>query len=160
MNLTKKSLCVFIHFGNMEYIPKYVEIYINELSLYFDEVIFVMNRRRLNTYHLLLLNKNITLKLVKNEGYDFGMFYKAFQQIVHSQYDQIACINDSNVLFHKLTPIFEWDKSSNLDFWGLIDSNERPIFSTIRIITISKAIFLYSMKKPFNCFPHFSILSI
>ena len=65
MNLTKKSLCVFIHFGNMEYIPKYVEIYVNELSLYFDEVIFVMNRRRLDTTLLFFISSPISPFLLK-----------------------------------------------------------------------------------------------
>jgi len=129
MDLTKKSLCVFIHFGKTEYIPKYVEIYINELSLHFDEVIFVLNKRRLNT-DLLLLNKNITSKIVKNEGYDLGMFYKVFQTINPADYRQIACINDSNILFRSLDPVFNWSTKQDCDFWGIIDSYEHPWFST------------------------------
>lgn len=129
MSFTKKSLCVFIHFGEMEYIPKYVEIYINELSLHFDEIIFVVNERNLDTKSL-LLNENITLKFVKNEGYDLGMFYKVFQTIIPTNYRQIACINDSNILLRKLNPVFEWSATQECDFWGILDSYVKPWFST------------------------------
>lgn len=129
MDLTKKSLCVFIHFGEMEYIPKYVQIYINELSVHFDEVIFALNERRIYT-NLQFLNNNITLKRYKNEGYDLGMFYKVFQTIDPAKYHQIACINDSNILLRKLSPVFEWSITQDCDFWGIIDSYEMPWFST------------------------------
>lgn len=129
MDFSKKSLCVFIHFGKDEFIPLYVQIYANEVSLYFDEVIFVTNNRLINL-DISPLNSNITAKFVKNEGYDFGMFYKVFKSINPSEYIQIACINDSNILFNKLTPIFEWSQLTNYDFWGLVDSHEKPYFST------------------------------
>ena len=125
----QRTLCIFIHYSNTPYIPQYVVIYVNELSNYFDEVILVTNERQISNTHL-IQNQNISLVMVKNEGYDFGMFYKVFRTIDPSEYSQIACINDSNVLFNKLTSIFEWGKSTNYDFWGLIDSRERPDFST------------------------------
>jgi lipopolysaccharide biosynthesis protein len=70
--------------------------------------------------------------LVKNEGYDLGMFYKVFRTIDISKYNQIACINDSNILFNQLDPIFNWSKTLKTDFWGVIDSNLKPWFSTHR----------------------------
>lgn len=129
MSRFKRSLCVFIHFSKSEFIPKYVEIYVNELSLHFDDVVFVLNKRVIKS-DLTLFNKNITLQLIKNEGYDFGMFYKVIQTIDPNEYSRIACINDSNVLFNKLNPIFSWAETKNYDFWGLIDSYEKPWFST------------------------------
>jgi lipopolysaccharide biosynthesis protein len=58
------------------------------------------------------------------------MFYKVFMTIDAKEYSQIACINDSNILFNELSPIFSWGKRSTSDFWGIIDSNEKPWFST------------------------------
>jgi lipopolysaccharide biosynthesis protein len=129
MKTVKKNLCVFIHFGKQDYLPLFVRIYLNELSSFFDEVILVTNQRSHNT-KFSSLNRNLTTLFVKNEGYDLGMFYKAFQTINSAEYSQIACINDSNILFNELHPIFAWSNQLNFDFWGLIDSNEKPWFST------------------------------
>jgi lipopolysaccharide biosynthesis protein len=104
-------------------------IYLHELSSFFDQLILVTNQRPLQTDDQ-GMDQNLSVLLVKNEGYDLGMFYKAFQTIDPTAYSQIACINDSNILFNKLLPIFVWSKQSEFDFWGLIDSHEKPWFST------------------------------
>lgn len=129
MKTAHRTLCIFMHYSNSLFIPQYVLIYLSELSNYFNEVILVTNERVIDNDYL-VHNQNISLVMVKNEGYDFGMFYKVFKSIDPSEYLQIACINDSNVLFNNLNPIFEWGKSQNLDFWGLIDSYQKPWFST------------------------------
>lgn len=129
MDSAKRSLCVFIHFSNSSYIPFYVLLYLKELAVHFDEIILVTNKRLVENEKEIYPDTIKTL-FVKNEGYDLGMFYKAFQTINSQAYRQIACINDSNILFNKLSTVFEWGKSVNLDFWGLIDSMHRPPFST------------------------------
>ena len=129
MKTAQKTLCIFIHFGKLAYIPQYVILYLNELSSFFDEVILVTNQRSLKT-DFPRANQNLTTLFVKNEGYDLGMFYKVFQTIDSTEYHQIACVNDSNILFNELLPIFTWSKQSKFDFWGLIDSHEKPWFST------------------------------
>ncbi len=129
MKIAQKNLCIFIHFSTQAYIPQYVSIYLNELSLFFDEVILVTNQRSLKS-DFPRANQNLTTLFVKNEGYDLGMFYKVFRIIDPIQYYQIACINDSNILFNELLPIFTWSMKFNFDFWGLIDSHEKPWFST------------------------------
>lgn len=129
MDSTKKSLCIFIHFSHSNYIPYYVLLYLKELSFYFDEIIFVANKRVVDNEKD--IPTGVTKRLyVKNEGYDLGMFYKAFQTIKPEEYRQIACINDSNILFNELKTVFDWGQSANLDLWGLIDSMHRPPFST------------------------------
>lgn len=100
-----------------------------ELTHHFDEVILIANKRSIKNEKA-VHHPQIKTLFVKNEGYDLGMFYKVFQTINPESYRQIACINDSNVLFNKLNTIFAWGKSSGFDVWGLIDSNERPPFST------------------------------
>lgn len=129
MLVTKKSLCIFTHFSEYPYIPHYVALYVNELSQYFDEVVVAANQRNL-IYEDNSLKNNVTIMFYINEGYDLGLFYKVFQTINPAEYHQIACVNDSNVLLNKLQSIFEWSKKSEVDFWGLIDSREKPWFST------------------------------
>jgi lipopolysaccharide biosynthesis protein len=129
MNKIQTSLCVFIHFSKYFYIPRYVKIYVDEISKYFDQVILVTNERSVEE-NIAFNNIKISTVFVKNEGYDLGMFYKVFRTIEISKYSQIACINDSNVLFNQLLPIFNWSKTQQADFWGVIDSNQKPWFST------------------------------
>ena len=129
MLITKKSLCIFTHFSVLPHIPYYVLVYVNELSNYFDEVIVAANQRDFTNDQNSFSN-NVTIQFFENEGYDLGMFYKVFQTIQYEKYKQVACVNDSNILFNKLDSIFEWGKKSQSDFWGLIDSNEKPWFST------------------------------
>ena len=129
MKLEQKSLCVFIHYSKDLQIPKYVSVYVNELYSYFDQVILVTNQRKLEK-DIITPKTNISTVFVKNEGYDLGMFYKVFQTIDSKQYRQIACINDSNILINELHPVFEWSETSSSDFWGIIDSYEKPWFST------------------------------
>lgn len=128
METSKKKLCVLIHFSNGSFIPYYVQIFANELALFFDEVILIGNKREVFVMPE-NLNSKITILFETNEGYDFGMFYKALQTVNLSEYNQIACVNDSNILFNKLDTIFNWGNATNFDFWGLIDSYQKPKIS-------------------------------
>jgi lipopolysaccharide biosynthesis protein len=101
---------------------------VNELSKYFDEVVLITNERSISGEPL-FLHQNVRIILTKNEGYDLGMFYKVFQTIDPEEYIQIACVNDSNILFNELLPIFNWSKTQEYDFWGIIDSHQKPWFS-------------------------------
>lgn len=124
-----KNICVFMHFSNDLQVPQYVRIYLQELAQHFERIIFVANHvpKRVISFDA---NLPVEVLQVKNEGYDLGMFYKAFQTIHLKEYDQIACVNDSNVLINKLEPVFNWSRNNVFDFWGLVDSNERPWFSS------------------------------
>lgn len=124
-----KSLCLFIHYHNSTTLPYYVQVYVNELANHFDEVVIVHNERHLENKEKSLA-KNVSLASFPNKGYDFGLFYRYFSQIDPDQYSQIACVNDSNVLLNELSPVFKWSKKQEFDFWGLLDSNEKPWFST------------------------------
>lgn len=125
--LTQKSICIFPHFSLKNQIPYYVQIYVIELSNYFDKVLIVTNKREIDNS---FSNPNIEILFVENQGYDFGMFYKGYQHIKHKNYTKIACINDSNIVFGSLKPIFDWAGKTNFDFWGLVDSENRPSYST------------------------------
>jgi hypothetical protein len=125
----KKSLCIFIHFSDSHYIPYYVQVYVNELARFFDEVMLLSNHRILKSVPALLNNVQITFQ--ENIGYDFGRFYKTYKTINKDDYYRIACVNDSNILINNLDNVLEWDRIAKFDFWGLIDSYEKPWFSTL-----------------------------
>lgn len=124
----KQSICAFIHCSQENKIPYNVEVYIKELARFFDEVRLITNQRDIENQYV--LPSGIQIQFEKNEGYDFGLFYKFFISINRTGYHTIACINDSNVLINKLDSVFQRGKNQIDDFWGIIDSNERPWFST------------------------------
>ncbi len=113
----KKKLCIFSHYYEGDFIPFYVIVYINELKNYFDEILVVTNKRAVNNISE-IADSEIKTLLIENEGYDFGMFFKAFQIIDFQDYKQIACINDSNIIFGSLSFLFELGKQSGYGFLG------------------------------------------
>jgi hypothetical protein len=126
MNLMK-SICFFLHYSPTGNVPLYVIQYLQELIKFFDEVWLVSHQNSLKLPESLNMVK---LFQVENEGYDFGKFYKCIQTINLRDYYKIACINDSNVLVTDLAPVFSWAEKQEAGFWGLIDSNEKPWFSS------------------------------
>lgn len=121
------SLCIFVHYGNVSKLPYSEESYIIELKQYFTEVLLVTNQREFNLGEL---SNSVTLKMVKNEGYDFGMFYKATRDLDWDKYDRIALANDSNLLIKPLSTLFTKGEKLGTSFWGAIDSYEKPWFSS------------------------------
>ncbi|MFW5774500.1 MAG: rhamnan synthesis F family protein [Tangfeifania sp.] len=128
-SFTGNNICIFSHYFDEDYIPVYVLVYLKELKNYFDEILLITNLRKIKNAKA-IEPLNISLMLVENEGYDFGMFYKGFQKINYKNYDQIACINDSNVVFGNLKFLFDWGENQQVDFWGLVDSYQKPTYST------------------------------
>jgi lipopolysaccharide biosynthesis protein len=149
-----KKLCVFIHFSEIQFFPKYVEIFVKELSLYFDELILVTNKRKIASEANVQF-PNVRIMYVQNEGYDLGMFHKAIQTVNLGDYSQVACINDSNILFKSLGPVFTWGEKHELDFWGLIDSYESPLFSTHHDNYHIQSHFIIFNKKAIDLLPKF-----
>jgi hypothetical protein len=89
----------------------------------------VTNERKLHNIHE-IEHPKITLLQSENSGYDLGMFYCAYITLTVNDYQQIACVNDSILVFNRLTPLFEWAKTANFDFWGMTDTDIRPSYST------------------------------
>lgn len=122
-----KSVCVFVHYGHSQQLPYPEEAYVRELATYFSQIILVTNQRK---FELGDLPSSVSLKMVENEGYDFGMFYKVAQELDWKQLDRLALANDSNLMIQRLSTLFEIGENSRLPFWGAVDSNEKPWFST------------------------------
>lgn len=125
---TKIKLCVFIHFSTTRKVPYNVKFYVNELSKYYDEIRFLTNNED-NNSEIDFFKGNIIPEFDKNEGYDFGRIYNYLRKIKLENYEQIACINDSNILLGPLDKVMNWGKCSKLDFWGIIDSYQHPRYS-------------------------------
>ncbi len=123
------KICLFIHFSTSKNIPYNVKIYVKELSKYFDEVRFLTNYED-NNCEIEFFKGNIIHVFDTNEGSDFGRIYNYLKRINIEDYKEIACVNDSNVLLGPLDKVMEWGRTSQLDFWGIIDSHEKPRFST------------------------------
>ena len=113
MLLPEKSCCAFLHFSENDEIPYYVQIYCNELSKYFDEIVLVSNNKNLD------LNKsfssNIRLWHTENKGYDFGLFYRFLKSInlsesVYNQRNAAAAAVASHEVGHAVqhAKAYEW----------------------------------------------------
>ena len=134
-----KSICFYSSYFTQDYIPYYVKFYIIELEKHFSEIIFLTNEKQLQESELAYLkNKNITLKFVSNEGFDFGMWYKAFKECPSLDYDRVALINDSCVLFKPLTDVFKWIDTNPSDYYGLVSSKSVALHIQSYFIVINK----------------------
>ena len=119
-----KSICFFSSFYTTPRFPGYVRFYLTELKRHFSEEVFLTNQKDIQPDDLKFLRSlDISYKLYKNEGFDFGMWYKAFLEYNVEQYDQIGLVNDSCLLFKKLDFFFEWLKKENPDYAGMSDSS-------------------------------------
>lgn len=149
-----RKLCVFSHYYEGDFIPFYVLVYIKELKNYFDEFILVTNNRHLSNKDEILDAKTFIFP-VENEGYDFGMFYKVFNTLDFEKYDQIACVNDSNIVFGSLEFLFNWGNKQHVDFWGLVDSWQKPKTSHHKEFYHVQSHFLVFNKKAIEILPEY-----
>lgn len=134
-----KSICLFSSYFNKQVIPYYIKFYLEELKKHFSKVVFITNQKELTLEDLTYLHKNnFTLKLVSNEGFDFGMWYKGLQEIRTKEYDRIALVNDSCVLFKSLKSTFDWINNSDFDYCGLVSSRRIQFHIQSFFIVINK----------------------
>lgn len=118
------SLCLYSSYFSGSSIPSYIRFYLNNLTEYFGKIVFVTNEKSLDSDSLSYLrSKNIELMIVQNEGWDFGMWYKAMKIHDPRNYDRLALVNDSCVLFRKPVEFMNWSEENGLDYFGMVDSN-------------------------------------
>ncbi len=119
--------CIFIHYSLQNRLP-FPEIrYLQELSKCFSKITLVTNER---DFKVEGLPPGVEVLMVKNEGYDFGKFLKAFRKIDSESLDRLVLVNDSNVLLGDLKDFMKKGEALKAEFWGAIDSHEKPWFST------------------------------
>ena len=121
--------CVFVHYGQESELPPADSQYVQELAGLFSKLILVTNERKFQPKGL---PPQVEIRMVKNEGYDFGMFYKVVQDLDLKDLDRLVLANDSNVLLGDLGVLMKRGSELKSDFWGVLDSYERPWFSTHR----------------------------
>ena len=150
----KNSICLFVHYSTSNTIPYYVLIYINELSRHFNKVWVLTNNKQLKTTEH-SLPENTDFHFTQNKGYDFGMFYQFLSGNDVKAFDQVAMVNDSNVLLNSLDSVFDWAGKNAADFWGVIDSNEKPWFSAHDCNYHIQSHFIVFNQKAINLLPVF-----
>jgi len=118
-----KSICFFSSYFKGNKVPFHIKFYLEELSRHFSETVFITTDKEiLAVDKSFLLEKGIQLMQVKNEGYDFGMWYKAFQKYNPDTYDYLGLVNDSCILFKKLDFVFDYFNGEKPDYLGLTDT--------------------------------------
>src|SRR5688572_28952256 len=99
-----KSLCLFASYFSSKAVPYYVKVYVAELKKHFSDVVLIGQKELLQTDKEFLGNLGIQYRKEKNEGYDFGMWYKTLQTLPEKTYERIALVNDSCLFFKPLAP--------------------------------------------------------
>jgi glycosyltransferase involved in cell wall biosynthesis len=133
------SICLFCSYFNSPDIPNYVQYYIKELTRHFTKIIFVTNEKSLSDTSTSFLKTNrIEPFFVTNEGYDFGMWYKAMIKYDVEQYDRLGLVNDSCILFKPLDDYFNWLNKQFIDYAGINDSQEIIYHIQSFFLTINK----------------------
>lgn len=118
-----KSVCFFASYFNGKKLPYYLKVYIKELKKHFSEVVLLCSQNELEVSEIEFLKlENIQLIVEKNEGFDFGLWYKAFQKYDMNSFDQVALVNDSCILFKPLDKFINWSISSSADLKGMTQS--------------------------------------
>jgi lipopolysaccharide biosynthesis protein len=118
------SLCLYSSYFTEESIPYYVRFYLEQLVPHFSKIVFINNKKDLRDESLAFLTaKGIDIMMVKNEGYDFGMWYKAFNEYNGMSYQRVALVNDSCILFKDLDDDFRRINSSDADYIGMVISD-------------------------------------
>lgn len=124
-----RSVCFFSSYSDKPFIHNYIKFYLENLKLYFNDVILVTNDREIIESDInFLVDIGVSIKRVKNEGLDFGMWYKCFNDddIDIFDYSKIGLVNDSCILFDKqgFNELMKWVYSSNSKYCSITESNE------------------------------------
>ncbi len=117
-----KSICLFQSYWDGD-LPLYIKYYLEKIAVYEENIIFITNTKRLNQEDDIFI-KNICneIFMVKDEGFDFGMWYKYLKNLNIDNFDRLTLINDSVILYKNLDDIYNFSHLSKFDLIGLTDS--------------------------------------
>lgn len=136
------SLCLFCSYFNGPEIPEYVYVYLHQLKRNFTEVIFLTDNKQLSASSLNFLeSEKISLKQYLNEGFDFGMWSKALNEISLDSWDEIAMVNDSCILFREPDESINAIRNSGWDYAGLVASKQVKWHIQSYFVIMRKAVF-------------------
>jgi lipopolysaccharide biosynthesis protein len=120
---TKGSICLFSSFFTGSKLPFYVWYYLSNLKPHFSKIVFITNQKEDNQWQKELENLGIDILEVQNEGYDFGMWGKAIELYQIGQYEMVALVNDSCILFRPLDEEMNRIASMKEEYIGLVISD-------------------------------------
>lgn len=117
------SICLFASYFSGKSLPYYITVYLTELKQHFTKVVLLTDEKQLSSESLeFLKEQHIGLQQEKNDGFDFGLWYKAFQKTNVLNYDRIALVNDSCILFKPLDEFMAWAAKDTADMKGVTKS--------------------------------------
>jgi lipopolysaccharide biosynthesis protein len=115
-----KSICFFASYYTTDNIPYYAQIYLKELKRHFSKVVLLSCVENPTQNDLNFCKKeSIDYQFETNEGFDFGMWYKAFQRFDVAAFDTVALVNDSCILFKSLDEFINWSSSMPSEAKGM-----------------------------------------
>lgn len=136
------AICFFSSYFIEPNIPNYIKVYLIELKKHCNEVVFTYVTDNLDIESKQFLSENqIKFEYEKNEGYDFGQWYKAINKNDIRKYDKVFLVNDSCVLFGSLQPFIIWSEKNNADMQSLTMSYVRGKHLQSYFLVINKPIF-------------------
>lgn len=119
-----RTICFFASHYPGASIPEYIRVYLVELKKHFSQVVLLSTQKKAGTGDLDFLNKEqIQLSPESNEGFDFGLWYKAFHKFDVSAFDKVALVNDSCILFAPLDDFMKWSAGNTADLQGMTASD-------------------------------------
>jgi len=127
----KSSICLYSSYVSGDGIPYYVRYYLEKLRPHFVRIIYLTNEREIQTEALTYLaSQNIELLKIKNEGYDFGMWFKVIQKLeselmqpLYQSFSKVGLVNDSCILFKELNRDFAAIEESDASYHGMVISD-------------------------------------
>jgi len=150
-----KSLCLYASYVDGIGVPYYSKVYVKELKNQFSRVIYLhsnlLDVKSTDFFEV----EGIETKLLNNDGFDFGKWQKIIQDFDLNEYDQLALINDSCVLFAPLDNVLNWFNHSDYDFGGLTESivpkkHLQSYFLLFNKTTFNDLVFFFKSNKATN----------
>lgn len=118
------KVCLFCSFFTESSVPEYVLRYLSFLRPQVDRLIFLTNDDRpLDDGARHALDQvSVEVRLVRNEGLDFGMWQKGLADVDPRGVSALFLVNDSCVCFASLEPFFGWFESLDGEVAGMLRS--------------------------------------
>ncbi|MBK9673359.1 MAG: hypothetical protein IPO70_14260 [Bacteroidetes bacterium] len=118
-----KTICFFSSYFKGDTLPYYCEVYLLELKKHFHEVVLLTTKKPNEIACNVLHENGIELLILTNEGFDFGMWSKAFDNYPVENYDRVALVNDSCILFAPLNRFMDWVNTTIADCYAISESH-------------------------------------
>lgn len=144
MALQPKRIALFSSYFEGKTLPYYIKFYLNQLRPHTTHIVFITaDDKPLQIEDANWLGEHVEqIMLVKNEGFDFGMWQKALHQIGHiEQFDELILLNDSCICFSDLHYYFNWQESQQVNVTGMTISNDISPHIQSFFITVKKPAF-------------------